>query len=184
MIKKSTLGLFSLALVLGCAHLIVDPSIPAVDAGDYTLAMSACDSVPGHGMDICRVQEGTVINSTWRLVVPGEGRGIIGGEVTVYYRDVQKNYAVTGNLIEIPWREFFGQDTWTRDLDGEALAHVSIRYETPSGIEEIVRFRGIAKLVVTAAGYSRMPIDSGYAGWKTKCEVAYSTAGRGALRCK
>jgi hypothetical protein len=156
----------------------------SVEAGDYTLAGAACGSVPGHGMDVCRVREGAFIESSWKLILPAKGEGILGGEVDVYYRDVHHSYAVTDNVLEIPWRDFFGSDVWRREFDGEALALAVVRYKTPEGLEEEVKFRGIAKIIVTKAGYDRLPIDSGYVGWKKTCKVQYTTAGRGALECR
>ena len=162
-----------LLFMAACSSFVVDRSMNAVDAGDYTLAISACEAVPGSGMDICRVREGTAIESSWKLIVP-QGKSVIeGGEVDVYYRDVHRQYAVQSSVIEIPWRDFFNQSTWTRDLDGEALALVLIRFKTPEDIEEVVKFRGIAKIVVTKAGYDRLPIDSGFAAWKSTCKVQY-----------
>ncbi len=172
-----------LGAVLGCSALTLDPSIQAVDAGDYTLALSACDAVPGGGMDICRVTAGTKIESSWKMIVPGSKK-ITGGEVNVYYRNIQKSYAISGPILEIPWSDFFGSDTWDASMDGEALALVLVKFKTPQGLEEIAQFRGIAKIVVTKSGYDRMPIDSGFAGWKTTCKIQYSTAGRGAISCK
>lgn len=181
--KRLTLFCLLSAFLGGCAAFVVDRSISAVEAGDSTLALSACGAVPGGGMDICRVTEGTVITSSWKLIVPA-GRSVLGGEVDVYYRDLHKQYPVTGSVIEIPWRDFFGSDTWSSPMDGEALALVLLRWKTPEGIEEIVKFRGIAKIVVTKAGYDRMPIDSGFGVWPTTCRIQYSTAGRGALSCQ
>lgn len=181
---------FALGLLLGggCSGkaLILDRSIPAVEAGDYTLAVSACENVPGHGMDICRVQEGDAIQSAWTMVIPTKGQAILGWEADVYYRDVVQPVSVSGvgPAIQIPWKDFFKQDTWTKALDGEAMALVTVRYRTPEGLEELVRFKGLAKIVVLSAGYDRLPLDSGFTAWGTTCKVQYSTAGRGALQCK
>lgn len=172
-----------LMLLAGCAHLVMDPSVSAVEAGDYTLATSACEAVPGRGMDVCHVREGSRIESKWTLVVPS-GRGVLGGEVNVYYRDIQRSYAVTGPVLEIPWKEFFGKENWDRSMDGEALALVTVRLQTPEGDEVMANYRGIAKLVVTKQGYDRLPIDSGYARVKLNCKVQYSSAGRGAVECR
>lgn len=174
--------------VLGCATVVVDPSIQAVDAGDLTLATSACAAVPGGGLDSCLLREGTAIDSSWRLYVPIGGT-ILGSEVDVYYRDVQPphlEFPAGQRVLEIPWKDLFKAEKWSREMDGEAMALVLVRYKTPEGIEEIAKYRGIAKLIVTAAGYERMPIDSGFAAWKEtfKCKVQYSTAGRSAVSCK
>lgn len=175
-----------IALGAGCSGLVIDRSMPAADAGDYTLAVSACEAVPGHGMDVCRVREGAAMDSSWKLVIPAQGRGILGWEADLYYRDVaQPLHAVgTGSVVELPWREFFHEEVWQRHHSGEAMALVTVRYRTPEGLEELVRFKGIAKLVVLAQGYDRLPIDSGFSTWGTTCRIQYSTAGRGALQCK
>lgn len=185
MLRLLTAAYTLLALVAGgCAAFIVDRSMGSVEAGDYTLAVSACEATPGRGMDVCHVREGAQIESSWKLIVPAQGKNILGGEVDVYYRDLHRQYAVTGTVVEIPWKDFFGKEKWDRSMDGEALALVLIRWKTPEGIEEIAKFRGIAKLIVTKEGYDRLPIDSGFAAWKTECKIQYSTAGRGALECR
>lgn len=171
------------AFLLGCSSLILDPSIPALEAKDYTLVLSACENTPGIGMDICRVTEGDTIASSWKLIVP-QGTPIEGGEVNVYYRDIHKQYSIGGSVVEIPWREFFGADKWSDDMDGEALALVLIRWKDDRGIIQVTKFRGIAKIVVTKQGYDKLPIDSGLNQWGTKCKVQYSTAGRSALKCE
>lgn len=176
--------LLALFFIAACTKFVMDPSMESIAAGDYTLLASACDAVPGRGMDVCHVKEGTKIESAWTLLVPGLGKNILGGEIDVYYKDIHHTYAVTGNKIQIPWADFFKSSTWSREFDGEALALVLIRFETPEGIEEVIKFRGIAKLVVTAKGYERLPIDSGYTAWKKTCKIAYSTAGRSAISCK
>lgn len=137
-------------------------------------------------MDICRVREGDAIESSWKLFIPTSGRNILGWEIDVYYRDAAHTVHQTGSdgIIDIPWKSFFGQSTWSRDMDGEALALVSVRYKNAQGLEELVKFRGIAKIVVTRQGYDRLPIDSGYAAWGETCKIQYSTAGRSAVQCK
>lgn len=186
-LKKTYLGvLFILGLTLACVHqLVLDPSASALDSGDLTLALSACQGTPGGGLDICRVKEGSPISSVWRLVVPVENNVFLGGELTVYFKDQSRSYPINQPVIEIPWTNFFAPNTnWSRDMDGEALALAQIRWKNPQGIEETWRARGIAKIVVTKVGYDPLPIDSGFIAWKTACRIQYSTAGRSALECK
>ena len=180
---RSILGLTILVTFLGCSALVIDPSMDAVEAGDLTLALSACGATPGGGLDICRVTEGTRIESSWKLIIPN-GKRIVGGEVDIYYRDIHKTYGITGNILEIPWKDFFGVDTWGRDQDGQALALLLVRYVDDNGVESLIKFRGIAMIVVTKKGYDRLPIDSGFSTFRTVCKVQYSTAGRGAVSCK
>lgn len=184
---KASLFVIGVGLgLLGCrgARAVLDPSMSAVDANDLTLSISACEAVPGRGMDICRVKEGASIASVWRLIVPVGKNSFISGELTAYYRDVTRSYALTKPLVEIPWKDFFQEDTWHREDDGEVLALAKIRWKTPDGIEEVWTARGIAKIVVTKAGYDPIPLDSGFLSWGTTCKVQYSTAGRSAVSCK
>lgn len=175
-------GIFSL---VACSHgFVFDPSIEAVEAGDFTLPSSLCSAVPNGGMDVCHVSEGTAITSDWRLILP-TGRGVSEGEVSVYYRDIEKTYAITGTTVTIPFRDFFGDHTWSGSRhDGELLALAFVRYKLPDGTIELLKFRGIAKIVVTKAGYDRMPIDSGFSNWTKNCKIQYSTSGRTAVQCK
>ncbi len=168
-----------------CSGLVLDRSMDAVAAGDYTLGVSACEAVPGRGMDLCRVKENAPIESTLRLIVPAGKNQIKGGEITLFYRDISKTYPITTNpLIEIPWKDFFAQDKWARALDGEVLALAEIRYMTPEGVEEIWRARGVAKIIVTREGYDPLPLDSGFTAWSVECKISYSTAGRSDVKCK
>ena len=178
--------LCSAAVIVGCSGLIIDPSMQAVEAGDYTLAVSACANVPGGGMDICHVRAGTKIESSWKLFLPQKKNQTLGGEVDVYYRDTHYSFGFDKNtkILEIKWSEIMDSDTWSRDMDGEALALVLLRYVDENGIEEVVKFRGIAKIIVTQEGYDRLPIDSGFHTWGSTCKIQYSTAGRGAVSCR
>jgi hypothetical protein len=168
---------------VGCSGLILDRSIPAADAGDLTLAVSACEAVPSRGLDICRVKAGAPIDSSWRLVMP-TGKVISGGELKVFYRDVVRTYSIQGSLVEVPWRDVMRQDTWTESLAGTALALAEIRWKDPEGIEQVWRARGEARILVLPEGYAPMPIDSGFQTFGTKCRIQYSTAGRSAVECR
>lgn len=161
----------------------IDRSLDALASGDYTLVLSACGATPGKGFDVCNVVEGTRIESSWKIFVP-RGTNIKGGEVQVFYRDIKKTYAVTSGIVEIPWMDFFERTLWRSDMDGEVMALVQIRWMSPLGIEEITQYRGMAKIVVTKTGYSRIPIDSNQAAWGTNCKIQYSTAGRSVVECK
>ena len=181
--KLSLIAIFAMILG-GCQHVVVDPSVEAVASEDYTMPMSACNGVPTIGMDICIVTENTIINSSWVLIFPIKQVQILGVDVDIYYRDIHKQYAMSKNLLEIPWSDIMGSDKWSRSMDGEALALVLVRYVDNQGLNRIAKFRGIAKIVVTKEGYDRMPIGSNFASWKTKCIIEYSTAGRTAIQCK
>lgn len=179
---RSKIKLLSFFFLVGCSTLRHDLSVDAFWAGDFTL-VNTCSAVPGRGMDMCSFTDGTLIETSWKLIVP-EGPGILGGEVDVYSRSVHKQYAVKGSIVEIPWAEFFGTDKWHGGLDSEIMALVVVRYKDDTGIIQSVKFRGIAKIVVTKLGYDRMPTDSGFAAWSKTCEIQYSTAGRSALKCR
>lgn len=171
--------------MVSCSGMVVDRSMNAVEAGDYTLISSLCEATPNRGIDICHASEGTTIASEWKLFLPEHAR-IKGGEVVVYSRDIAKTFPIGGPMVNIPFSVFFNQTIWTRDLDGELLALATVRYETPEGIEELAHFRGIAKIVVTRPGYSRLPIDSGFVAFTkdVTCKIEYTTAGRSNFYCK
>lgn len=178
---------FSLVLIASCSHaIIVDTSPSAYASGDYTLVGSACEAVPGSGVDSCRVTQGTQIASAWTLVVPkpGSASGVTGGTVDVYYRDLHKSYPVTDWTLQIPWADFFGASTWDSSMDGEVMALLTLNWTDENGIHKVTEARGLAILIVTAPGYSRIAIDSGTAAWGTKCKVEVSTAGRSAVKCQ
>lgn len=177
--------LFTILGIVCCvSDLKIDPSMSAVEANDLTLVGSACEGAPGRGMDICRVKEGQAVSSSWRIVVPVDGRVFLDGELTVYFHGVSKTYPITSPLIEIPWSDLVPGPFWTRDVDGEAMALAQIRWKTPAGLIEVWKARGIAKLIVTKEGYDSLPLDSGFSAWGTTCKIQYSTAGRSAIKCQ
>lgn len=171
-------------LLAACSTVaVVDTSPDAIKSGDYSLIHSVCGAAPGRGLDVCLVSDGTPIDSVWRLVVPS-GKSVIAGELDVYYRDIHKSYPISGSVVEIPWKDFFGVDLWSADFDGEVMALLVVRWKDATGIEQVTKFRGLAKIIVTSKGYERLPIDSGVAQWQTTCKIDYTTAGRSALSCK
>lgn len=172
-------------LLSSCSRLTIDPSMSAVEAGDYTLVHSACGTVPANGVDACHSIEGTEITKSWVMIIPVTHYGVYGGDIDVYYRDIHKKYSIKKDteIIEIKWSDFFGKKTWSKDMNGEVLALISLRYDK-KGIEEVALFRGIAKIIVTKKGYTRLPIGSSFSGWETECIINYTTAGRSSLNCK
>lgn len=135
-------------------------------------------------MDVCYATEGTLIASGWRMVIPQQKGVILSVDIDVYYRDLHKAYSTKEQVVEIPWKEFFGQTQWTAAMDGEVEALATVRWLDPTGVEQILFLRGLAKIIVTKPGYSRMPFDSGLAAFASTCKIIYSTAGRSALQCK
>jgi hypothetical protein len=182
----SALILLLITCLGSCSTMVVDMSMGAFAAGDYTLLGSACEAAIGGGLDICRVTEGTQISSAWTLIVPKPGKavGVTGGEVDVYYRDIHKSYAVTDWVLQIPWADFFGSSFWLSDMDGEVLALLTLNWTDAAGIHQVTQARGFAKIVVMKSGYARIPMDSGQAAWGTKCKIQVSTAGRSAVKCQ
>lgn len=165
----------------GCKAIVIDTSMQAIAANDKTLIHSACHAAPGQGLDVCRVVEGAPIEQKWVMVVPHAPK-FIAGEIRVRYKDVVKTYPVTSDVVIVPWKDFIGHETWQLDDEAPAQALGVFRYEGETG-EVFVDVLGMAYLIVLQKGYSPMPIDSGLSAWKTKCEIAYSTAGRSAIRC-
>ena len=183
---KFGIALLAFLLVMSCNPkvLVIDPSPQAVQAGDWTLMVSACEAMPGRGADICRVKEGQPIQSVWRLIVPIVPKVLISGELTVYYKGVSKTYAIREKVIEVPWKDLVNAENWHREHDGTALAIAQIRWRDAQGIENIWKARGLAEIMVLEAGYDPMPLDSGFAATSDWCKIQYSTSGRSSIRCQ
>lgn len=162
----------------------MDPSINAVEAGDYTLAMTACGAAPGGGLDICRVNEKDPVTSVWTLILPS---GTLGGELDVSYKDVTRAYAVAKGqaVVKIPFADIIGHPIWELADDGQVLAVGKLRYINSAGVEQEWFARGLAELIVTKQGYAVLPLDGGgYTARVTTCKISYSTAGRSGMVCK
>lgn len=179
-LKEYMKYLIIILLLFACvSHVIMDPSVGAVKADDYTLIQSICEAAPGRGIDVCRAKEGTPISSTWVLVLP-KGKG---GEVSVQYRDVTRTYAVTGTTITIPLKDFFDHENWEKTDAGTAVLYAKVIYNSGTG-DAVFTARGFAFFIVTDNTYDPMPIDSGYSAFQTQCKIQYSTSGRSAIGCK
>lgn len=190
------LGALLCAATLSCCNLTIDQqSTDAFAAGDFSLA-SSCISTPGakigmaSGVDSCHFTVGDpVASSAWVLVIPppNHALNVIAGSVDVYVPkySIHKTYSVgTGWNLTIPFVDLFGT-SWISDQDEsvvEALA--TLTYTDNQGINQILKTRSIAFIIVTAAGYDRMAIDSGNQAWGANCAVQYSSSGRSAVSCK
>lgn len=176
----------ALALIASCTTTpIVDTSMGAYAAGDFSLPGSACVGVPGGGVDSCLMTEGAEISTAWNLIVPKPKTaiGTVGGTVDVYYKDIHKTYGIDDWVVSVSWKEFFGATTWQASYDGEVMALLTLNWVDAAGIHQIMLARGLAVLVVTKPGYSRMPVNSGNAAWGTDCHIEMSTAGRSVVSC-
>jgi hypothetical protein len=182
--KFRALTILAVLTIVACSTVVMDTSSSPVEAGDKTLVLSACQGTPVAGFDACRVKEGQAVDSVWRLFFPVPSGNVTGGEVQVNFKDVVKSYAITGPLLEIPWADFFEDKVWRLSYNGIALALAVVRYKDKEGIEETVRARGEARVLVLKEGYDPMPIGSPFGTFKTKCVIEYSTAGRSAVKCE
>lgn len=137
-------------------------------------------------MDICRLMAGAPITGAWILVIP-HGHTTLAGQLTVYYQDQQKTYAVPvgASTLTIPWADFLpDHKIWTQDLGGIAMALLTLQYKDGNGVIETAKFRGMAYLEILPPGYTRLPIGAQETAWKTTCQIEYTTAGRSAISCK
>ena len=114
----------------------------------------------------------------------GTESSVIGGTVDVFYRDIHKSYSVTEWTLQISWADFFGAPTWQRSMGGEVMALLTLNWFDNAGLHQVTEARGLALIIVTKPGYTRIPIDSGNAAWGTKCKVQMSTAGRSVVQCQ
>lgn len=180
--------------LIGCSgsSLVMDRSTDAFAAGDMAL-ISSCEATPGlqsgisSGVDSCHFTEGETIAGHWVLIAPSPStaKKVTGGVIDLYYRDLHKSYPITDWVIPISFAEFLGASKWTRAFDeGVVEALITVNWDDNAGIQQVTRYRGIAILIITAPGYTRMPIDSGNYSWGTDCKIQYSPAGRSAFKCK
>lgn len=174
-------------LGLSACKTVFDMSPEAYASGDFTLvgtlAGGPCKALPTGGVDVCRVKEGSMRESVWRLILP-DGRAVHSGQITVYYKDFSKVYPVTGTVTEIPFSDLLGAGKWEEKDSDVATALAEIRYSDSEGVERTAKAEGMAIIVVLKSGYDPMPMDSGQENWGVNCQVQYSTAGRSALVCK
>lgn len=139
------------------------------------------------GVDSCHFTVGDLIDGSWTLVVPppGPSKFVTGGTVDVYFKGTHKSYPILSWTTQVPFADLFGGGNWTADKDEtvvEALA--TVNWTDEQGLNQVTLYRGVAVLIVTAAGYDRMPFGSGNALWGATCRVELSSAGRSAVVCK
>lgn len=186
-----------LLMLAACAACDIneDPSTPsAVEAGDKTLiqyikggpdALSNCLALPNGGYDLCRFQDGAPIASSWNIILPS-GSSLVGNQIVLFYRDIQKTYHASGEVISIPFKDVLQADVWDKSLEGEINALAILQYKDASGVIKTSRAGGVARLLVLPAAYSVLPLDSGVQGWskEVRCKIQYATSGRSAYSCK
>lgn len=183
--KKTISACTTILVLFGCSNLVVDPSPSAVASNDLTLAIKACDGPLYAGFGVCRVKEGTQIASAWNIVLPKVEGIISGGEVVVRLRDVVKTYGIPKDgIVTVPMTDLYGSKTWEKDDTSIANATAKIRVEQNDGLETVVQAEGQVLIRVLAKDYEPMPLDSGFATWKARCVVNYSSAGRSAVSCE
>lgn len=169
--------------ISSCATVVMDRSIPALEAGDLSLVHAATEGPPQVGIHALRFKKGDKIDEVWRLFFPVHS-AVKGGEVVIYFKNqTAKPYPIKGSVVEIPWKEVVGNDTWMPEHDGLASALAVIEYTNAEGIEETIKMRGDARLIMLEPGYDPMPFGSPSAMTETVCKIQYSTAGRTAVKC-
>jgi hypothetical protein len=183
-VNRSILFLGIVAAIVGCSGLVIDPSAPAAASGDLTLALKACDGPLYSGFGVCRVKEGTEIDSSWQAVLPKLEGHLLGGELTVRLRDIVKSYPIPdGGIVNVPLRDLYGHGVWEKADTSIANATAKLRIKYDTGIEGELFIEGQILIRVLAEGYDPIAIDSGFHAWGRKCSVQYSTSGRGAVKC-
>lgn len=183
---KSIAFAFAFLLLTGCKTFVVDTSPEAIASGDFTL-INSCQIIPAGGLDICRVIEGSAIESSWVIMVPS-AKEVLDGEIIIRYKDVSKSYSVSGGQeqVEIPFKDIVRAQAWSRDHFGDVLALGHLRFKDSNGTIRVVGAMGMAKIVVLKPGYSPLPLNSSFGIWERefKCTTEYSTSGRSQVECK
>lgn len=187
--------LIQLALLLGicgcisgCLTLAIDPSINAAEAGDLTVQLVACHSVTPDGFQACRLREGEPIASGFYASVEKPGGAILGGEITILYKDLAPiTIGITDSTTFIPFVSILGPGLWNRkDHDGTIVLLVKIRYKSDDGVEHLTKGLGEVRVLVLDPKYDGvLPVNSGFVAVKNKldCTIVYSTAFRSGNEC-
>lgn len=160
-----------------------DTSMDAVEARDKTLVMSACETAPSRGLDICRYVEGSKIEGKWTLIMPWEHS--TRGTVRIRYRDRVMSYEVSGPTIDIYWSDVVGSKIWQRQHDGLIQALGEVTFTDWNGAVVTTKVLGYAYIVILKPGYTPLYIDSGevHPFKTTRCVVIYSEKGRSQIQC-
>ena len=182
------LFLLSYLLIACNAHTIVmDTSMNAVIAGDYTLLTASCSPMVSQGADICRVNEGTEISQVWTLLLP-KGQGVLGGQITVTYKGAETGITIPvgGGAVEIPLKSILDHDgPYMYDDRGSIVALADVQYKDNQGAISHVQMRGLLILAVLDKGYQPLPIDGGGSvAFKQHCDLLTTTSGRTSVKCK
>ena len=187
--------LIPLLLLAACAcDFKEDSSMPAVEAGDKTLlqfikpgkdAISNCLALPNGGFDVCRFINGSSITSSWNIILPNGGN-LVGNQIVLFYKDIQKTYSSTEAVISIPFKDILQADKWSKSLEGEVEALAMIQYKDNNGVVKTSRALGIARILVLPSEYNVLPLDSGVQAFSQKvtCRLQMATSGRSAYECK
>lgn len=183
---SSAFGVGVVLGTLGCTTPSLIPSdisMAAVDANDKTLVMSACETAPSRGLDICRYVEGSKIESKWTIIMPWEHSTT--GTVRIRYRDTVKIYDVSGPVLDIYWSDIVGSQTWTPAQDGLVQALGTVQFTDWNGAVVTTKVLGYAYLVILKPGYTPLNIDSNnvQAMKTTRCELIYTEKGRSQIHC-
>lgn len=160
-----------------------DTSMEATEARDKTLVMSACETAPSRGMDVCRFVEGSSITSKWTLIMPWEHS--TRGTVRVRYRDRVMSYEVSGPTLDIYWADVMGAKVWQREHDGLVQALGEVTFTDWNGSVVSTKVLGYAYVIILKPGYTPLYIDSGDVHpFKTsRCVVIYTEKGRSQVQC-
>lgn len=178
------LYLTAMAVLTGCPKAeVIDLSMRAVAAGDYTLVQSACEAAPSRGIDICRFKEGSPITQKLKIVAPNDN-AVLESRIRVRFRDRVLERTWPRGLVEISYTELLGENVWSDNLDGPVQVLATFKYRDQKGVEKFVDALGLSFLIVLPDGYDPLPIDSGVAAFTQSCRIEYTTAGRSSIKCK
>ena len=177
-----TLLLVCVMALSACKGILIDTTMSAAQAGDATIVMSS-GGIPSQGFDVLRVEDGTKITSSWKIIIP-VNKFMTGAELVIRYKDRKRTYALNGASVSIPWKDIIGDDTWNIAHNGVAQVTAQIQYKTKTSDANFIDILGYTFIRVFGKGYLPLPTGSPYGAFKATCTVEYSSNGRSAVSCK
>ena len=148
---------------------------------DKTLIHGACKKAPNQGVDICRVVEGSEIDSDWNIFLPW-AESAVQATVRVRYKDRTLSFKFADRFATIPFKEVIGRNYWGVDDDGPVQALATIEFDDGPG-QKYVQALGYAYIIVLRKGYTPLPLNDSNTFGELNCKMQFTDSGRSNFTC-
>ena len=168
-------------LSIGCSGLPTDPSPNAMASNDKTLIHGACSNAPNHGVDVCRVVEGSPIEAEWNIFLPW-APDAVSADIRVRFKDRVQTFSFADRFVTIPLKDVIGEETWKLSHDGPIQAVATIKFTDGPG-DKFVQLLGYAYVIVLKKGYKPLGLQSEEGFGKLNCVMEFTESGRSLFKC-